>query len=116
MLPAVFAVFGALIGLAAGPAGLPVGAALGYLVGRDIRSREMRSRLDSLERAVDALRQRDPASAESETMQEALGTARPAPAPAAEPEPEVDPTRSPILDREPGPEPEAPLDLPENRA
>lgn len=109
MLPAVLAVFGALIGLAAGPAGLPVGAALGYLVGRDIRSRETRSRLESLERAVDALRHRDPASAASETMQEALGTTGPTPAA----EPEWDPTRSPIPDREPGSEPESPLDLPE---
>lgn len=121
MLPAVFAVFGALIGLAAGPAGLPVGAALGYLIGRDIRSREMRSRLDSLERAVDALRQRDPVSAESETVQEALGTARPEPEPETEPEPEPesDPDGVPTLDHEPRPghglkpEPEPSLESPE---
>ena len=113
MLPAIAAVFGALIGLFAGPAGLPVGAALGYLVGRDIQSREMRSRLKSLERAVDAMRRPDSASAASETMQEALGTAQPAPAAESEPDPVSDPIGSPILDRETEPVPESPLDLPE---
>lgn len=111
MLPAVLAVFGALIGLAAGPVGAPVGAALGYLIGRDVRSREMRSRVDSLERTLEALRNRDASATTAETLQEALGTAQPVP------EPEPDPDRSPILVREPEPEPaaepEQPLDSPE---
>ena len=56
MVPAVLALVGALLGLAAGPAGLPIGAAIGYLIGRDVQSRGLRSRIESLERTVEFLR------------------------------------------------------------
>ena len=121
MLPAVLAVFGALIGLAVAPVGIPIGAAIGYLIGRDVRSREIRSRLDSLERAVEALRDRDAPPTTSETLQAALGApqgvAEPRATPATPPEvsdqpPEPDPVSEPESETARESEPESPRDAP----